>query len=603
MKTITTSGLLLSIAFAVTCTVLAQEPKFESLVPPDALSKPPREAVEKWKDMRFGLFMHWGPVSLTGHEIGWSRGREERGTPIAEYDQLYKRWNPERFDAEEWVQIALDMGAKYIVWVTKHHDGFCLWDTKETDYNVMNTPFGRDVTQELADACHKAGLGFVPYYSIQDWYHPDWPAYREHNKFIMRETYNLDRYDTFLKAQCRELIEICGPVTGFWFDTPYFYKKDHGRSLMNELRSIQPDLLVNDRTGSWLEGDFYTAEGQWGAFDNMAAWETGTTLKNSWAWGPGQSIKNRGDVVRMIAVSACGDANFALDTGPMPDGRIEPQQVETLRRVGAWLKTYGESIYGTRGGPFVSAGMPDNRGPNPGTPKHGYHRDYMVKGGNVNISKNWWGGSTHRGNTIYLHILEWPNSTLVLPDIGRKLLSHEVLTSGLLTGELIGGEKDVVQKDDNTIEVSVDERDRHEVDTIVKLVFDQPVTDVAPIWVGEADEEQNAKDTALEGVDALKAKRTQLTETLEKYKTQIRDAELLFLQDELMAAQKRLEEAKAKLGKTKDTDPAVATQFSAQQAAAKRVDEKIHTLLEANETTRGILAEMKELDAKIEAAQ
>ena len=108
------------------------------------------EAVKRWRDLRFGMFIHWGPVSLTGKEIGWSRGRE---TSVEEYDSLYKRFNPVKFNADEWVAVAKSAGMKYIVLTTKHHDGFCLWDTKETDYNIMNTPFGRDVTKELSDAC------------------------------------------------------------------------------------------------------------------------------------------------------------------------------------------------------------------------------------------------------------------------------------------------------------------------------------------------------------------------------------------------------------------------------------------------------------------
>jgi alpha-L-fucosidase len=125
----------------------------------DLLTAKP-EAVEAWKDMRFGMFICWGPVSLTGQEIGWSRGNQ---TPIKEYDDLYKRWNPDKFDAREWVKVAKDTGARYIVFLLKHHDGFCLWNTKQTDYNIMNGPFKRDITKELAAACREQGIGFVPY--------------------------------------------------------------------------------------------------------------------------------------------------------------------------------------------------------------------------------------------------------------------------------------------------------------------------------------------------------------------------------------------------------------------------------------------------------
>lgn len=131
----------------------------------------PDHRLDWWKEARYGMFIHWGPVSLKGTEIGWSRGNQ---VPVDEYDQLYKNFNPEKFSAKEWVQIAKDAGMKYIVLTAKHHDGFCLWDTKTTDYNIMNTPFGRDVVKELSEECKKQGIVFCTYYSILDWFHPDY---------------------------------------------------------------------------------------------------------------------------------------------------------------------------------------------------------------------------------------------------------------------------------------------------------------------------------------------------------------------------------------------------------------------------------------------
>jgi len=119
------------------------------------------------------MFIHWGPVSLKGTEIGWSRGAP---IPIDQYDHLYKQFNPVKFNADQWVKIAKDAGMKYMVFTTKHHDGFCMFDTKQTDYNVMNSPFGRDVVKELAEACRKQGIAFGTYYSVTDWYNPDWPT-------------------------------------------------------------------------------------------------------------------------------------------------------------------------------------------------------------------------------------------------------------------------------------------------------------------------------------------------------------------------------------------------------------------------------------------
>ena len=128
-----------------------------------------------WKDARFGMFIHWGPVSLKGTEIGWSRGDE---IPIQEYDSLYTKFNPVLFNADEWVKLAKDAGMKYIIFTSKHHDGFCMWDTEHSDHNIMNSPFGRDVIAELAEACRKEGIELGLYHSTCDWHHPDFPPYQ-----------------------------------------------------------------------------------------------------------------------------------------------------------------------------------------------------------------------------------------------------------------------------------------------------------------------------------------------------------------------------------------------------------------------------------------
>src|SRR5208283_1055585 len=158
-------------------------------------------AIAHWQSLRFGMFIHWGPVSLTGHEIGRSRGAE---TPVEVYDKLYQRFDPTNFNADEWVGIAKTAGMKYIVLTTKHHDGFCLWDTKLTDYNIMHTPFHRDVVKELAMACKKQGMAFGAYYSVTDWYNTNWPVTSPAGK-VKRETSDLDAYEKYLQGQVTEL--------------------------------------------------------------------------------------------------------------------------------------------------------------------------------------------------------------------------------------------------------------------------------------------------------------------------------------------------------------------------------------------------------------
>ena len=185
--------------------------------------------------MKFGMFIHWGPVSLKGTEIGWSRGAP---IPIEEYDNLYKRFNPVKFDADQWVEIAKDAGMKYMVLTTKHHDGFCLFDTKQTDYNIMHSPFGRDVVKELAAACRKQGMAFGTYYSVADWHHPDFPHGSPGGKSL-KPNPNLDRYEQYLRKQVEELIRNYGPLLTMWFDVPQDFDAVRGAAAQR-VRPLAP---------------------------------------------------------------------------------------------------------------------------------------------------------------------------------------------------------------------------------------------------------------------------------------------------------------------------------------------------------------------------
>lgn len=418
--------------------------------PVDLLQARPA-AVEAWKDMRFGMFICWGPVTLTGLEIGWSRGNP---TPIEEYDQLYKAWNPGQFDARAWIEVVKKTGARYVVFLLKHHDGFCLWDTKQTAFNIMNGPFKRDVAKEIAVACREQGIGFFPYYSTCDWHHPDFPLTSPGGK-VKRPAADLDRYTAYLEAQVKELITGYGPLTGIWFDVPQQFDRARGERVIRHVRALQPDILVNNRTGA--PGDFDTPEQNVGGFQSQRPWESCITLGTQWTWKPDDRLKSYVEAVRMLVVCSVNDGNLALNTNPMPDGRIEPRQVESFKQIGAWLSRYGESIYATRGGPFIA----------PDWKKRAFNTDrdhFSLPGG------AWWGGSTHKGNFIYLHILRWPGDAVTLPAIGPRIVKHSVLTGGAAT---------VVQAADG-ISVSVPAAQRDEVDTIVKLELDGRAADIPP---------------------------------------------------------------------------------------------------------------------------
>jgi alpha-L-fucosidase len=403
--------------------------------------KPDPAAMRRWQEMRFGMFIHWGPVSLTGQEIGWSRGKP---TPIETYDNLYREFNPVKFNADEWVSIAKAAGMKYVVLTTKHHDGFCLWDTKFTDYNIMNGPFKRDVTRELADACRKQGIAFGAYYSVCDWYHPDFPLTSPHGE-VKREKSDLDAYNRFLLAQIRELITNYGPLITIWNDVPQEFK-GRGTPTIQLVRELQPDILINDRTGDG--GDYSTPEQKIGAFDMTRPWEScmTTSAHNAWAWGGDQDgVKPLAECLLMLIRGAAGDGNVLLNVGPRPDGIIDPAQAALLKEMGDWLQKYGESIYATRGGPYKPA-------------------PHIV--------------STRKGDTVYLHILDWPQDTFHLPSLPARVVASTVLT---------GGSVNVKQSADG-LSVSVPAANRQPIDTIIALKLDKPALTIEPITIPDYEE-------------------------------------------------------------------------------------------------------------------
>jgi len=366
---------------------------------------PDPQSLAQWQSWRFGMFIHWGPVSLKGTEIGWSRGKQ---VPREEYDQLYTQFNPVGFDAREWVRIAQDAGMRYMVITSKHHDGFCIWDSALTDYDIMATPFKRDILRELSDACKEARLPFGTYHSILDWYQPDYnveglqggPGYSLPEGVAP----SMDRYQEYMEGQLREIVTNYGPLHSMWFDGEWEkpWTADRGNRLLQFCRGLDPKMLVNNRVGGgrhgmegttkegFAGGDYDTPEQQVGAFNIDRPWETCMTICQQWAWKPDDNLKSLEECIRILVQTAGGDGNLLLNVGPMPDGRIEPRQVERLREIGEWLKVNGESIYGTRGGPF----RPGN-----------------------------WVVSTHNADKIYVHVLEWDGDKVELPALEQKIAS------------------------------------------------------------------------------------------------------------------------------------------------------------------------------------
>jgi len=391
------------------------------------------EDMKWWRDAKFGLFIHWGPVSLTGKEIGWGRGGRRPfannihvgpgAVPAEEYDNLYKRFNPTKFNAKQWVALAKAAGMKYLVFTTKHHDGFCMFDSKLTDYKITNSPFKRDIVAELAKACHEGGLPLGFYYSQPDWHHPDC------------KTDNHANYIRYFHGHLRELCSNYGKVNIIWFDGLRGKAEDwDAKNLFKMIRQLQPHVLINNRAG--LPADFGTPEQRVGGYQTDHAWESCITIGTQWAYKPDDKIKSLKVCLHTLIKCVGRGGNLLFNVGPMSTGEIEPRQAERLKKMGQWLNRFGESIYGTRAGLF--------------------HSDR-------------WGVSTVKGDAIYLHILDWKGleGAISLPAIDKKILSSSLLTGG----------KVLVQQGDEEITISVPQQYRQEIDTIVALKIDGQAAD------------------------------------------------------------------------------------------------------------------------------
>ena len=405
----------------------------------------PPAAVQAWRDMRFGLFVHWGPCALAGKEISWSRKASKMGRlryggsgvdgkyktdPV--YDNLYKQFNPTGFDAEQWVRMVQQAGMKYIVLTAKHCDGFCLWDSKQTDYDIMSTPYGKDIVAQLADACHEHGIKLGLYYSPRDWWHPDFGSTERHSRYL----------DFYMK-QLEELATDYGKVDVLWFDgldSPQYLWNDIPEKSLQMLRAKQPDIMVNDRGG--MLGTFNTAEQRIGGFDRDFPWESCVTIGSGWSWNPRTATKTKSlkHCVQTLVRTAGRDGNLLLNLGPKADGTFEPVQSQRLKEVGDWLKVYGESIYGTRGGPFRPA---------------------------ANFV------STCKAEKIYLHLMADQNA-IELPTFGYEITACRVLGGGRATYRKIDqGWRVTLQ------EVPKDETAR--IDQVVELTIGGPAMTIRPM--------------------------------------------------------------------------------------------------------------------------
>lgn len=367
----------------------------------------------RWfQDAKFGLFIHWGVYSVLGRGE-WVMNNEK--IPIAEYEKLPARFNPQGFDAAAWVALAKSAGMRYITITSKHHDGFAMFDSKVSDWNIVaRTPYARDPLKMLADECRKQGIKLFFYYSQLDWHHPDY--FPRHNTGVgytgRPESGDFGKYLDFMDAQLTELLTNYGELGGIWFDGMWDKEEADWRleKTYGLIHRLQPQALIgsNHHLKPFPGEDFQMFEkdlpGQKTTGFNEKQeigelpLETCETINNSWGYNANDKrFKSTKDLIRHLAKGAGNNANFLLNIGPMPDGRIQPEFVDRLREVGGWLSKYGDAIYGTRGGP---------------------------------LSPRPWGVTTQKGDKIYLHILDWEDESLVIPRVPGRIVSARFLKDG-----------------------------------------------------------------------------------------------------------------------------------------------------------------------------
>ncbi|GAA0945165.1 alpha-L-fucosidase [Kribbella koreensis] len=360
---------------------------------------------------RFGMFIHWGLYALPArHE--WVKNRERMTD--TQYDRYFERFDPDLYDPREWARSARGAGMRYVVLTTKHHDGFCLWDSALTEYKVTNTPYGRDLLQPFVEACRAEGLKVGFYHSLIDWHHPSFPIDGVHpqrdDEEAKKQPRDIAAYRTYLHGQVRELLTDFGQIDYLFFDFSYAGRSDlwwggkgaedwGSEELLAMVRELQPDILVNDRTG--LPGDFVTPEqyqpaGPMEGPDGPIAWEACQTLNGSWGYDRDNfDYKSPDLLVRMLIDGVSKDGNLLLNVGPTGRGLIDPIAESTLQAIGDWMRLHERSIRGAGASQYVAP--PDAR-------------------------------YTQNGDRLYLHLFSWPFKHVHLPDLAGQVSYAQLLS-------------------------------------------------------------------------------------------------------------------------------------------------------------------------------
>lgn len=401
---------------------------------------------EWFQDAKFGLFVHWGVYSILGNGE-WVMHNTK--IPIKQYEKLPGFFYPMNFDPAEWVQLVKDAGMKYITITSKHHDGFAMYDSDVSDYDIVDrTPFGKDVLKALKEECDKQGIKLFFYYSHLDWHHPEFYEDGRTGGDYLGRTGERDfsEYIDYMNSQLEELLTGYGEVGGIWFDG-IWDNLDANWQLQKTydiIHDLQPGCLIgnNHHLAPKPGEDFQMFEKDlpgknstgWAADQTVGLLplETCETISGNGSWGFNiydKKTKSVEDLIKYMVKAAGYNSNFLLNVGPMPDGNLRPEHVKVLKEMGEWLDKYGETIYGTRGGPFE---------PKP------------------------WGVSTQKENKIYIHLLDWTDPALVLPSVPQRIKKASVFGSG-----------EQVSIDQNSERIILDFPARHPsvVDMVIQLEY------------------------------------------------------------------------------------------------------------------------------------